>query len=152
MKVFRIFGLEDEEIDLWFINHEPLIPSLPLSMQCYKKIPNGICLNVLFPCMEAWKQVSLLGLGCSSFTKNVLMVSMFGCSQTSNNHLYKTTTHLRWPVLSLPKQIPIQLLLHQTTTCLTQPANTFCLANEKNLSKMTATKLYPGKKWEMHRK
>ena len=50
-------------------------------------------------------------------------------SQTySNDHLYKTTTRLRWPVLSLPKQIPIQSLLDKTTTCLTRPATTFFLS------------------------
>ena len=35
------------------------------------------------------------------------------------------TTRLRQPVLSLPKQIPIQLLLYNTVTCLMQPATTF---------------------------
>ena len=34
-------------------------------------------------------------------------------------------TSLRRPALSLPKQIPIQLLLYKTTICLTQPATTF---------------------------
>ena len=46
-------------------------------------------------------------------------------SQTcSNDHICKTATHLRRPMLSLPKPIPIQLLLYKTTTCLTQPATT----------------------------
>ena len=37
-------------------------------------------------------------------------------SQTcSNDPLYKMTTRLRRPMLSPPKQIPIQLLLHKTT-------------------------------------
>ena len=68
------------------------------------------------------------------------------------------TTCLRQPVLSLPKQIPKQLLLYKTTTCLAQPANTFFVSQvKKNLSKTTATKLYPAKKWEtimetMHKK
>ena len=40
-------------------------------------------------------------------------------SQTcSNNHLYKMITHPRQPMVSLPKQIPIQLLLYKTTICL----------------------------------
>ena len=70
-------------------------------------------------------------------------------SQTcSNNHLYKTTTRLRQPVLSPPQQISIELLLYNTTTCLKQPATTFCLPSEKNLSKTTTTKLYPAKKWK----
>ena len=28
MKVLRIFGSWDQEIDSWFTNHEPLIPTL----------------------------------------------------------------------------------------------------------------------------
>ena len=51
----------------------------------------------------------------------------------SNNHLYKTTTHLRQPMLSLPKEIPIQSLLYKMTTCLTRPATTFFVSQmEKN--------------------
>ena len=35
-------------------------------------------------------------------------------SQTcSNDHLYKTTTRLRQPMLSLPKSIPIQSVLYK---------------------------------------
>ena len=71
-------------------------------------------------------------------------------SQTcSNDHLYKMTTDLRQPMLSLPKQIPIQSLLQKMTTCLTQPATTFFLSQmKKNLSITTTTKLYLAKKWE----
>ena len=48
------------------------------------------------------------------------------------NHLYKTTTRLRQPTLSPPKQIPIQSFLCKTTACPTQPASAFfCLPNEK---------------------
>ena len=43
----------------------------------------------------------------------------------SNNHLYKTTTRLRRPVLSLPKPISMQSLLYKTTTWLMRPATTF---------------------------
>ena len=40
-------------------------------------------------------------------------------SQTcSNNHLYQMTTRLSQPILSPPKQITIQSLLHKTTNCL----------------------------------
>ena len=59
----------------------------------------------------------------------------------SNDHLYKTTPHLRWPMLSPPKPISIKSLLYNTTTCLTQPY-------QKNLSKTTTTKLYPAKKYD----
>ena len=71
-------------------------------------------------------------------------------SQTcSNNHLYKTTTRLRQPMLSSPKQIPIQSLLYKRTTCLTQPATTFFVSQmKKTLPKTTTTKPYPVKKWE----
>ena len=44
-------------------------------------------------------------------------------SQTcSNDQLFKMTTHLRRPMLSLPKSIPVQSLLYKTTTCLTWSA------------------------------
>ena len=71
-------------------------------------------------------------------------------SQTcSNDHLYKTTTRLRRPILGPPEQIPIQSLLYKTTTCLTRPATTFFVSQmKKNLSKTTTTKLYPAKKQE----
>ena len=74
-------------------------------------------------------------------------------SQTcSNDHLYKTTTRLRWPMLSPPKQILIQLLLYKMTTCLTQPATTFLSPKwKKTLSKTTTKKLYLAKKWETNR-
>ena len=56
-------------------------------------------------------------------------------SQTcSNDHLSKTTTCLRQPMLSHPKQIPIQ----STTFFVSQM--------KKNLSKTTITKLYQMKK------
>ena len=71
-------------------------------------------------------------------------------SQTcSNEHLCKKTTHLRWTMLSPPKQIPIQSLLHKTTTCLTRPATTFFVSQvKKSLSKTTAKKRSPAKKCE----
>ena len=52
-------------------------------------------------------------------------------------------------MLSPPKWIPTKLLLHKTTTCLTQPATTcFRLPNEKCLSKTITKKLYLAKKCE----
>ena len=70
----------------------------------------------------------------SSFLLNTIHTACFCLkySQTcSNNHLWKTATRLRWSMLSLPKDIPMHLLLYKTTTCLTRPANTFfCLPNE----------------------
>ena len=75
-----------------------------------------------------------------------LIVERYNCS---NDHLYKTTTRLRRPMLGPPNQIPIQPLMYKTTTCLTRPTTSFfCFTNEKNLSKTTTTKLYPAKKWE----
>ena len=57
--------------------------------------------------------------------KNFLNVFSYYSQTYSNNHLYKTKTHLRWPTLSLPNQIPIQSLLYRKTTCLTWTATTF---------------------------
>ena len=72
-------------------------------------------------------------------------------STCSNGHLYKATARLRRPMLSPPKQIPIQSLLYKTTTCLTRPATTFFVSQiKKNLFKITTTKLYPAKKWEVN--
>ena len=100
------------------------------------------------------KNVIILIKSVLNKDKNHYYFKIFGTnayvnySQTcSNDHLYKTTTRLRQPVLSQPKQIPVQLLLYKTTTCVTRPATTFfCLPNEKTL---TATKLYPAKKWKI---
>ena len=66
-------------------------------------------------------------------------------SQTcSNDHIYKTTTRLRRPMLNPPWQIPIQSLLYKTTTCLTGPATNFLVSQmKKKLYKTTTTKLYP---------
>ena len=41
----------------------------------------------------------------------------------------QTTTSTRRPIVSLPKQIPIQSLLYKTTTCLTRSATT-CLSHK----------------------
>ena len=51
-------------------------------------------------------------------------------SQTcSNNHFYKTTTRLRQPMLSPPKQVPIYSLLYKTTNATS--IHIFILQNEK---------------------
>ena len=72
------------------------------------------------------------------------------CETCLNNHLHKTTTCLRWPVLSPPKQTPIQSLLYKMNTCLTCQQTLFLSPKwKKNMSKTTTTKLYPAKKWEM---
>ena len=69
-------------------------------------------------------------------------------SQTcSNDHFHKTPTRLRQPMLSPPKQIPIQSLLYKMTSCLTPRASTFLFSEmKKNLSKTTTAKFYPAKK------
>ena len=65
------------------------------------------------------------------------------------SNLQKRPLRLRQPVLSLPKQIPIQLLLCKTTTCLVRSATTFLSPKrKKNLSKTTTTQLNPLKKQE----
>ena len=49
-----------------------------------------------------------------------------------DDHLCKTTTRLRRPMLSTPEPIPIQSLVYKTTTYLTPLATTFfCPPNEK---------------------
>ena len=53
-------------------------------------------------------------------------------SQTySKYQLYKTTTSLRRPMLSPPKQIPMQSWLYKTTNCPTQPATIFFVYQTK---------------------
>ena len=55
--------------------------------------------------------------------------------------------------MSPPKPIPVQSILHKTTTCLTRPAATFFDSQmEKNLSKTVTAKLYPAEKWEVMHK
>ena len=69
-------------------------------------------------------------------------------SQTcSNDHLFKITTLLRRPVLSPPKQIPIQSLLRKTTTWLMRPAATFFVSQMETATK----KLYPMKKYKTNK-
>ena len=43
----------------------------------------------------------------------------------------QTTTSEKRPMLSSPKQIPIQSLLYKTTACLTRPATTFLTSKWK---------------------
>ena len=67
----------------------------------------------------------------STFTEKSIdlqLLPVFSYSQTClNYHLYMMSTHLRWPMLSLPKPISIQLFLYKTTTYLLQPATAlFC--------------------------
>ena len=52
-------------------------------------------------------------------------------------------------MLSLPKKVPVHLLLYKTTTCLMQPRTTFFVPQmKKNLSKRTTKKIYLVQKWE----
>ena len=80
----------------------------------------------------------------------LLWIKLKHYSQTcSNDHLSKTTTRLRRPILSPPKQILVQSLLYKITTCLTRPATTFFVSRKKNSpSKTTIKRLYPAKKSE----
>ena len=79
-------------------------------------------------------------------------------SRTSlNNHPHKTTTRLRRPVLSPPKEIPIQWLLYKTTNYLTRPATTFFVSQVKKtcLKRLLQNFTQPrnGKQsWTMHKK
>ena len=84
---------------------------------------------------------------------NLFWINLKHCGQTcSNDHLCKTSTRRRRPMLSPPEQIPIQWLLYKTTTCLTRPATTFFLSTKwKRPSKTTTNKLYPAKKCERNK-
>ena len=63
----------------------------------------------------------------------------------------QTITSIRRPILSPPKQIPIQSLLYKTTTYQMRPATTFFVSQMKrNLSKTTTLKFYLAKKWEIN--
>ena len=60
------------------------------------------------------------------------LINLKHYSQTcSDEHLCKTTTCLRRPILSPPQRILVQLLLYKTTTCLTRPATTFFVSQMK---------------------
>ena len=107
---------------------------------------------------------------CSKQGNN--QVRMFIYSQTcSNNHPYKTTTCLRQPTLSPPKQIPIKFshfkeavyflpfrstleppsgFEHGTDGLGIQHFKHQAIApnEKKKLSKTTTLKFYPTKKWE----
>ena len=70
-----------------------------------------------------------------------MIIYMYIYSQTcSYYNFYKMTIHPWQPLLILPKEIHIQLLLYKMTICLKRPVTIFCLPSEKNLSKTTATK------------
>ena len=97
--------------------------------------------------MIFWKKMIL-----NCCIQSALGILAWCYSQTcSNNHLYKTTTRLRRPLLSQPKQILMQLLLYKMTTCLTQSATTFFVSQmKKYLPKTTATKLHKAQKREIN--
>ena len=59
----------------------------------------------------------------------------------------QTSTSVKRPMLSLPKQIPVPLLLSDATS-----NHFFWLPNEKNLSKTITTKLYPAEEYEKKNK
>ena len=59
-------------------------------------------------------------------SENLNSINLKHYSQTcSNNHHCKTTTCLKRPMLSPPRQIPVQSLFYKTTTLPTRPAATF---------------------------
>ena len=59
------------------------------------------------------------------------------------------TTHLRWPLLSLPKQIPLELLLYKMKTVYCDQWPLFLSPKWKQKQpKTTTTKLYLTKKEE----
>ena len=65
----------------------------------------------------------------------------------------QTTSSVRLPMLSPPKQIPVQSLLCKTTACLMRTPTTFVnFQMKKSLSKTTTTKFYPAKECEKKHK
>ena len=100
---------------------------------CLKQIP--VCMFMYF-CI-----INIIG---------VLIITVKSAQTITS---YKMTTYQRGSMLSPPKRIPIQLLLYEMTTCLTQPATTFVVPKWKKLFKTATAKLYPAEKWEaMHEK
>ena len=77
--------------------------------RCINGIQSGTC----------WSRVNLLSHSHTLYLWNNFLWMLL------QSNLFKKTTRLRGPILVLPKQIPIQLLLYKTTTCLTRPATTF---------------------------
>ena len=140
------------------------------SVMYARKYVNLLFFNVITNCYSHWKiyEIACFKIQVFHLRKNIqicyftnktndtftgktvkLLLLKSKCySQTcSNNHLYKKTTHLRWPTLSPTKQIPTESLLYKTTTCLTQLATTFFVSQMKtNMSQTTTTKFFPVKK------
>ena len=73
-------------------------------------------------------------------------------SQTcSNDHLYLTTTRLRGSTLSPTKPILIQLFLHEMSTCLKRPVNTFfCPSNEKRICLKRPLQSFTQRRTDIH--
>ena len=93
------------------------------------------------------KKLDVLIMSCVHATQTESTLYTVKPVQTTN--LYMKATHLGQPILSPPKQIPLQLLLYKMNTCLMQPATTFFVSKiKKNLSKINTTELYLAKKWK----
>ena len=90
---------------------------------------------------ELWKIIHLkIWTHFSIRQSKLFWINLKYYNQTcSNDHLCKMTTHLRQPMLNPPRQFLMQSLLCKTTTCLTWPATTFWVPNEKK-------KKYPAKR------
>ena len=81
----------------------------------------------------------------------LLWINLKHHSQTCwNEHLCKTTTRLRQPMLSPLKQIPIQFLLCKTTTCLMPPGTIFFVSQMKKVCLKQPT-LSSRQMWNKHK-
>ena len=82
--------------------------------------------------VELWEIIYLkIWTRFSTRQTKLFWINWKNYSQTClNHHLCKTNTCLRWPMVSLPKQIPGQSLLHKTTTCLLRPATYLFLSSK----------------------
>ena len=103
-----------------------------------------LCTLKIFPKKNrlAWNCLNSLIYSTTNFpikSDPILLFLMYSqtCSTTCNYHLYKTTTRLRWRMLSLPKQIPIQLLLRRPPV---EPVTTLFVSQMKNNLSKTTTK------------
>ena len=77
--------------------------------------------------MELWEIIRLkIWTHFSIRQAKLFWINLKHYSQTcSNNYFCRMTTHLRQPIMSPLKQIPVQSLLCKTITCLMQLAITF---------------------------
>ena len=113
----------------------------------------NLCIGGTKDFAELWEIIHLKIWTLFSIRQMKLFwVNLNHYSQTcSNNHICKMTTGLKQPILSLPKQIPVQYWLCKTTTCLMQPVTTFFVYQMKKSLSKTTTKNFIQQMWNKHK-